>query len=73
MRTTAWRAEWSDGEALLIMAMEEEKLWVRIVSIDTPSSSHRSALSQTQICLRANHERSASLSQGQPRQLRGRS
>jgi len=51
MRTTAWRAEWSDGEALLIMAMEEEKLWVRIVSIDTPSSSHHSALVETQICV----------------------
>ena len=51
MRTTAWKAEWSDGEALLIMAMEEEKLWVRIVSIDTPSSSHRSALVETHICV----------------------
>ena len=72
MRTTAWRAEWSDGEALLIMTMEEEKLWVQIVSIDTPSSSHRSALPQTQICLLAHHERSASHSHGQPGQLRRR-
>ena len=71
--TTAWRAKWSDGEALLIRTMEGDKLWVQIVSIDTPSSSHRSALPQTQICLLAHHERSAFLSQGQPRQLRGRS
>ena len=37
------------------------KLWVQIVSIDTPSSSHRSALLETQICLHAHHERSAFL------------
>ena len=70
MRTVAWKAEWSDGEALLIMTMEEEKLWVQIVSIDTPSSSHRSALLDTQICLLAHHEPSATTSYDQPRQLR---
>jgi len=53
--------------------MEGDKLWVWLVSIDTSSSSRRSALLETQICLHAHHERSASLSQGQPRQLRGRS
>ena len=73
MRTTAWGAEWSDGEVLLIGMMEGDKLWVWLVSIDTSSSSRRSALLETQICLHAHHERSASLSQGQTRQLRGRS
>ena len=29
------RAEWSDGQALLIGTMEGDKLWVQIVSIDT--------------------------------------
>ena len=58
---------------LLIGMMEEDKLWVWLVSIDTSSSSRRSALLETQICLHAHHERSASRSQGQPRQLRGRS
>ena len=48
------------------------KLWVQIVSIDTPSSSHRSALLETQICLSAHHEPSASLSQDQLGQLRRR-
>ncbi len=52
--------------------MEGDKLWVQIVSIDTPSSSHRSALPHTQICLLAHHEPSASQSQGQPGQLRRR-
>ena len=46
------------------------KLWVQIVSIDTPSSSHRSALLETQICLSAHREPSASLSQDQLGQLR---
>ena len=62
MRTTTWGAEWSDGEVLLIGMMEGDKLWVQIVSIDTPSSSHRSSLLETQICLSAHHEPSASLS-----------
>ena len=62
----------SDGEALLIGTMEGNKLWVQIVSIDTPSSSHRSALPQTQICLLAHHEPSASLSNEQLGQLRRR-
>ena len=52
--------------------MEGDKLWVQIVSIDTPSSSHRSALPQTQICLLAHHEPSASPSHDQPGQLRRR-
>ena len=52
--------------------MEGDKLWVQIVSIDTPSSSHRSALLDTQICLLAHHERSASLSHDQLGQLRRR-
>ena len=52
--------------------MEGEKLWVWIVSIDTPSSSRRSALLETQICLRAHHEPSASLSHEQLGQLRRR-
>ena len=64
--------DWSDGQALLIGTMERDKLWVQIVSIDTPSSSHRSALAQTQICLLAHHERSASLSHDQLGQLRRR-
>ena len=64
--------ELSDGEALLIGTMEGDKLWVQIVSIDTPSSSHRSALPQTQICLSAHHEPSAFLSQDQLGQLRRR-
>ena len=62
----------SDGQALLIGTMERDKLLVQIVSIDTPSSSHRSALPQTQICLLANHEPSASLSHDQLGQLRRR-
>ena len=52
--------------------MRQEKLWVWLVSIDTSSSSRRSALLETQICLHAHHERSASLSQDQLGQLRRR-
>ena len=72
MRTTAWGAEWSDGEVLLIGMMEGDKLWVWLVSIDTSSSSRRSALLETQICLSAHREPSASLSQDQLGQLRRR-
>ena len=64
--------DWSDGQALLIGTMEWDKLWVQIVSIDTPSSSHRSSLLETQICLSAHHEPSAFLSQDQLGQLRRR-
>ena len=71
-RSAARTAKWSDGQALLIILMAREKLCVKIVSIDTPSSSRRSCFCPERQIARAHHEPSASHSHGQPGQLRRR-